>query len=76
MVINNNSLDVIRITLLLLKIRNKIFSMEVPGGHNHKGKVFVYEFFGTSVLVYAVLASGGDLTAVALTVLALIVACA
>lgn len=50
--------------------------MEVPGGHNHKVKVFLYEFFGTSVLVYAVLASGGDITAVAFTVLSLIVACA
>ena len=50
--------------------------MEVPGGHNNKVKVFVYEFLGTSVLVYAVLASGGDIIAVAFTVLSLIIACA
>ena len=47
--------------------------MEVPGGVNNKGKVFIYEFFGTSVLVYAVLASGGNMVAVSATVLALIV---
>ena len=50
--------------------------MEIPGGHNHTVKVLLYEFFGTSVLVYAVLASGGDITAVAFTVLSLIIACA
>lgn len=50
--------------------------MEIPGAQNHKGKVFIYEFLGTSVLVYAVLASGGNMIAVSLTVLALIICCA
>ena len=47
--------------------------MEVPGGDNHKFKVCLYEFIGTSFLVYAVLASGGNNIAVAFTVLTLII---
>ena len=47
--------------------------MEVPGGNLHKGKVFVYEFLGTSLLVYAVLASGGAQVAVVFTVMAIII---
>ena len=49
--------------------------MEVPSGKQNKGIVCVYEFFATSFLVYAVLASGGNALAASLTVLALIILC-
>jgi hypothetical protein len=49
--------------------------MEVPGGKDHKARVLIYEFLATSVLVYAVLASGGNMIAVPMTVLALILMC-
>ena len=50
--------------------------MEVVGGHQNKCTVFLYELLGTSLLVYAVLVSGGNMIAVPLTVLTLIVICA
>ena len=47
--------------------------MEVEGGRNNKLTVCIYEFFGTSGLAYAVLASGGNDIAVAGTLFILIV---
>lgn len=49
--------------------------MEVAGGKDNKGIVCLYEFFATSFLVYAVLASGGDKLAASLTVFMLILVC-
>jgi len=49
--------------------------MEIPGGHNHKKRVAIYEFFGTSVLVWAVLISGGSAFAVPFVFFGLIMAC-
>ncbi len=47
--------------------------MEVAGGHDQKWLVFRYEFFGTAVLTYAVLVSGGNMFAVPLTLFLLII---
>ena len=41
--------------------------MEVDGGEHNKFKVCLYELLGTSMLTYAVLASGGSGPAVAFT---------
>ena len=38
--------------------------MEVPGGDKQWLRVLSYEFFGTAVLTYVVLVSGGAITAV------------
>ena len=46
--------------------------MEVPGGDRHKGRVCVYEFFGTAALVFAVLVSDGEKTAVPFVLFAII----
>ena len=47
--------------------------MEVEGATNHKGKVFLYELFGTAFLAYAVLTSAGNSVAVAFSVFVIIV---
>lgn len=49
--------------------------MEVAGGHQNKCTVFLYELLGTSLLVYAVLVSGGNMLAVPFTILTLIYIC-
>ena len=46
--------------------------MEVPGGHDHKIRVCLYELIGTSVLTYAAITSGGNILAVAFTLFLLI----
>ena len=49
--------------------------MEVVGGDRNKCTVFLYELLGTSLLVYTVLVSGGNMIAVPFTILTLIVIC-
>lgn len=49
--------------------------MEVAAGHANKWDVLLVEFLASSVLVYAVLASGGNAGAVAGTLFCLILAC-
>ena len=46
--------------------------MEVPGGHENKGKVLIYEMFGTAFLAYAAIVSGGNAMAVGLTITVII----
>ena len=46
--------------------------MEVPGGHENKGKVLIYEMFGTAFLAYAAIVSGGNAAAVGLTITVII----
>ena len=46
--------------------------MEVPGGHENKGKVLIYEMFGTAILTYAAIVSGGNAMAVGLTITVII----
>ena len=46
--------------------------MEVPAGHQNKITVLLFEFFGTCMLVYAILASVGNAYAVAGTLFLLI----
>ena len=46
--------------------------MEVPGGHDNKGKVMLYEFFGTAFLTFAALISLGNPAGVAFTLFAII----
>jgi glycerol uptake facilitator-like aquaporin len=45
--------------------------MEVPGGHDNKKVILLYEFICTSMLAFAVLASGGNNEAVVTTVFVL-----
>ena len=46
--------------------------MEVLGASDNKVRVFIYEFFGTSILVYTVIASGGNAIAVSFCLLFLL----
>ena len=46
--------------------------MEVPGASVNKLRIFIYEFFGTSILVYTVIVSGGNAIAVSFCVLFLL----
>ena len=46
--------------------------MEVPGGHENKGKVLIYEMLGTAFLTYAAIVSGGNALAIGLTITVII----
>ena len=46
--------------------------MEVPGASDNKLRIFIYEFFGTSILVYTVIVSGGNAIAVSFCLLFLL----
>ena len=44
----------------------------MPGASSNKLRIFIYEFFGTSILVYTVIASGGNAIAVSFCLLFLL----